>query len=78
MCMHLPGFTCDNCRPLTFYPVPNTPNTTWLTPTPSVPGPTPTITPIVPGPFKCPDCGAWWVGYQHMCYPISTSNGTSR
>ena len=20
-----------------------------------------------PGPFKCTDCGAWWVGWYHAC-----------
>ena len=20
-----------------------------------------------PGPFKCPDCGSWWVGMEHRC-----------
>ena len=23
----------------------------------------------IPGPFKCPDCGVWWVGYEHRCAP---------
>lgn len=21
------------------------------------------------GPFKCPDCGTWWVGAEHRCRP---------
>ena len=31
------------------------------------------------GPFKCPDCGVWWVGPEHRCgvvavepYPVTT------
>jgi hypothetical protein len=19
------------------------------------------------GPFKCPDCGVWWAGFEHRC-----------
>ena len=19
------------------------------------------------GPFKCPDCGIWWAGFEHRC-----------
>jgi hypothetical protein len=27
-----------------------------------------------PGPFKCPDCGVWWAGFEHRCRaPISVS-----
>ena len=21
------------------------------------------------GPFKCPDCGVWWAGFEHRCSP---------
>lgn len=28
-----------------------------------------------PGPFKCPDCGAWWAGFYHLCSkPIAATN----
>jgi hypothetical protein len=20
-----------------------------------------------PGPYKCPECGVWWVGFEHVC-----------
>lgn len=22
------------------------------------------------GPFKCPDCGVWWAGYEHRCQMV--------
>lgn len=24
------------------------------------------------GPFKCPDCGVWWAGFEHRCAPATT------
>jgi len=24
------------------------------------------------GPFKCPDCGVWWAGFEHRCRPPET------
>lgn len=24
---------------------------------------------LMPGPFKCPDCGLWWAGFSHECPP---------
>ncbi len=29
------------------------------------------------GPFKCPDCGVWWAGFEHRCAPVQTATGTS-
>jgi predicted RNA-binding Zn-ribbon protein involved in translation (DUF1610 family) len=29
-----------------------------------------------PGPYKCPDCGTWWVGYSHKCQTVTTSSTT--
>ena len=32
------------------------------------------------GPFKCPDCGVWWAGFEHRCRTdpeqMRTSDGT--
>ena len=29
------------------------------------------------GPFKCPDCGTWWAGFEHRCrQPIVTTTPT--
>lgn len=26
------------------------------------------------GPFKCPDCGVWWAGFEHRCrMPVATT-----
>lgn len=31
------------------------------------------------GPFKCPDCGVWWAGFEHRCpsspQTTTTANG---
>jgi hypothetical protein len=27
------------------------------------------------GPFKCPDCGVWWAGFEHRCPPTATTTG---
>ena len=29
------------------------------------------------GPFKCPDCGVWWAGFEHRCAPLVDSTGTN-
>jgi hypothetical protein len=29
------------------------------------------------GPYKCPDCGIWWAGFEHRCQPLGTSTGTT-
>ena len=26
--------------------------------------------PTLPGPWKCPDCGTWWSGFEHRCRPF--------
>lgn len=28
------------------------------------------------GPYKCPDCGIWWAGFEHRCQPSATTTGT--
>ena len=27
------------------------------------------------GPFKCPDCGTWWSGFEHRCRPTIPGTG---
>jgi len=27
------------------------------------------------GPFKCPDCGIWWAGFEHRCQPAKSASG---
>ena len=29
--------------------------------------------PQLGGPYKCPDCGIWWAGYEHRC-KVNTVN----
>ena len=29
-----------------------------------------------PGPYKCPDCNTWWVGWSHKCPTIYTGTST--
>jgi len=28
------------------------------------------------GPFKCPDCGIWWAGFEHRCQVQSVDTVT--
>jgi hypothetical protein len=28
------------------------------------------------GPFKCPDCGIWWAGFEHRCAPAVSTTGS--
>ena len=30
------------------------------------------------GPFKCPDCGTWWAGFEHRCREPEESTSTTR
>jgi hypothetical protein len=25
------------------------------------------------GPFKCPECGVWWAGFEHRCRSVPTT-----
>ncbi len=29
------------------------------------------------GPFKCPDCGVWWAGFEHRCPDVYTAPNTN-
>jgi hypothetical protein len=29
------------------------------------------------GPFKCPECGVWWAGFEHRCERPLTATGTN-
>lgn len=33
---------------------------------------TPMGFPSLGGPYKCPDCGVWWAGFEHRCPTIIT------
>lgn len=28
------------------------------------------------GPFKCPDCGTWWAGFEHRCRQAAPATTT--
>ncbi len=29
------------------------------------------------GPYKCPECGVWWAGFEHRCRPSETTTGAT-
>lgn len=29
------------------------------------------------GPYKCPDCGIWWAGFEHRCRVMPDTNTTN-
>ena len=29
------------------------------------------------GPFKCPECGVWWAGFEHRCPRVTWADRTT-
>ena len=64
----------DNPRLMWDAPSDRFPSQWWDAPGPFQPPTYPTVSPVMPaGPFKCFDCGVWWVGPEHRCSPMITT-----